>query len=326
MKLHVSDSPHIRDRASTTRFMLDVILALLPALGFAVYLYGLRSLLIVAITVSASVVFESLCRKIMRRSQSIQDLSAVVTGLLLALTFPPTVALWIPVFGAFVAIVIVKQLFGGLGQNFINPALTARVVIALSFPSSLDAWAVQARRGSQAGLPISGGGSQLVTAATPLSSLQEAGDTVAAGFPDLQQLFFGFHAGSLGEVSILALSLGALYLLLRRVITLWTPLSMMATTLLIVAISGQDPLYHLLSGALFFAAFFMATDPVTAPMTRSGKIIFGIGCGLITALIRLFSGAPEGVAYAILFMNVLTPHVERLTIPVPFGGRHREKG
>lgn len=325
MTLQVSSSPHIRDNASTTRLMLDVIIALVPALAVSIYMFGLRSLLIVCLTTGSAVLFEYLSRLLMKRYNSISDLSAVVTGLLLSFNLPPTVPIWLPIIGSFVAIVVVKQMFGGIGHNFVNPALAARIILTLSFPAAMTRWAILAGRvaghGITPGGPV-GEGTDLIATATPLYLIQ-AGETGSAVMPGYLDLFVGYKGGCLGEVSVLALSVGVIYLLIRKVVSPWIPLTYIATVAAITAVFGQDPLYHILSGGLFLGAFFMATDYVTSPLSRKGKIIFGIGCGIMTALIRLFGGMTEGVSFAILFMNILTPHIDRWTIPVPFGGvRH----
>ena len=325
MTLQVSSSPHIRDQASTTRLMLDVIIALLPALGVSIYMFGLRSLLIVVLTCTTAVLFEYLSRKLMKRYNSIGDLSAVVTGLLLAFNLPPTVPLYVPVIGSFVAVVVVKQMFGGIGQNFVNPALASRIILTLSFPAAMTRWAILAGRIPGHGIPGTepiAEGVDLIATATPLYLIQ-AGETGSAVMPGYLDLFIGYKGGCLGEVSVLALAAGVVYLLIRRVISPLIPVTYILTVALLTALFGQDPLYHMLSGGLFLGAFFMATDYVTSPLSNKGKIIFGLGCGLITSLVRLFGGMTEGVSFAILFMNILTPHIDRRTIPVPFGGvRH----
>ncbi len=325
MTLQVSSSPHIRDQASTTRLMLDVIIALLPALGVSIFMFGLRSLLIVVLTCTTAVLFEYLSRKLMKRYNSIGDLSAVVTGLLLAFNLPPTVPLYIPVIGSFVAVVVVKQMFGGIGQNFVNPALASRIILTLSFPAAMTRWAILAGRIPGHGIPGTepiAEGLDLIATATPLYLIQ-AGETGSAVMPGYLDLFVGYKGGCLGEVSVLALAAGVVYLLIRRVISPLIPVTYILTVALLTALFGQDPLYHVLSGGLFLGAFFMATDYVTSPLSNKGKIIFGLGCGLITSLVRLFGGMTEGVSFAILFMNILTPHIDRWTIPVPFGGvRH----
>ena len=313
----------MRDSSTTSRLMLDVILALIPALLAAVYFFGLRVLLVVSVTVGSAVLFEYLSRKVMKRPNTVGDLSAVVTGLLLAFSISPATPLWICVIGSFVAIVVVKQMFGGIGNNFVNPAVTARIILAVSFPVQMGAWKLldvsDRLSGNIAG---SFAGTDLVSTATPLYLLSSGSDAL----PSYLDLFLGGIAGSTGEISVLAILIGAGYLLLRRVIKLWIPLSFIASTLLVVFLSGGDVLYHLLSGGLMLGAFFIATDYVTSPATNKGKVIFGIGCGLITGLIRMFGGMPEGVAFSVLFMNILTPHIDNLTIPVPFGGgKQREK-
>jgi len=253
----------------------------------------------------------------MKRYNSIGDLSAVVTGLLLAFNLPPTMPLWMAVIGAGVAIVVVKQMFGGIGNNFVNPAIAARVILTISFPAAMTRWAVQASYAADAGSrAVAGGiGPDLVSTATPLYLLQTHGQ-----MPSYLDLFLGVKGGCIGEVSILALCIGVIYLVARKVITLWLPLTYVATVAILTALAGEDPLYHVLSGGLFLGAFFMATDYVTSPLTRKGKIIFGFGCGLFTALIRLFGGMTEGVSFSILLMNILTPHLDRWTLPIPFGG------
>ncbi len=303
--------------------MLDVILALVPALLAAVYFFGLRALSVVAVTVAACVLFEYLARRIMKRNNTIGDLSAVVTGILLAFSITPATPLWMCVVGAFVAIVIIKQMFGGLGNNFVNPAVTARIILSVSFPVQLGTWKILEPADRLFGNAASSfAGTDLVTSATPLY-LAKSG---AADLPAYLDLFLGGKSGCIGEISVLAILIGALWLLSRGVIKLWIPLSFIGSTLLVVFVSGGDVLYQLLSGGLMLGAFFIATDYVTSPFTNKGKVIFGIGCGLITGLIRMYGGMPEGVAFSVLLMNILTPHIDRITIPVPFGGgKKREK-
>ena len=312
-RLLVSTSPHIRDRASTRSLMLDVIIALLPSLVASYLVFGFRALSLTAFTVACAVLAETVARRIMKREDTITDLSAVVTGMLLAFNLPPTLPYWMAAVGAVVAIVVVKQMFGGLGSNFVNPALAGRVVLVVSFPVAMTQWTVLS-------------GADAIASATPLAQLKAA---VAAsgpltpgsnGLPGYLDLFFGTHAGSLGEVSALALLIGAAYLLARRVIAPWAPLAFITTVGLFAAIAGQPPLYHILSGGLLLGAFFMATDYSTTPLTWKGKLIFGFGCGLLTGLIRLFGGMEEGVAFSILLLNILTPHIDRWTRPVPLGG------
>lgn len=324
MMLQVSSSPHFRDQATTRRLMLDVIIALVPALIAAVYFYGYRALVVTLISVASAILFEYLSRIIMKRNNTIGDLSAVVTGLLLAFNLPPTVPYWLPVIGSLVAIVAVKQMFGGIGQNFVNPAIAGRIILTLSFPAAMTSWALMANRALESGvvrqLAENVSGTDLIATPTPLYLLQTVSSSELPGYLNM---FLGFKSGCLGEVSILALAIGALYLVIRKVITLWIPLTYIATVMLMTLLAGQDPIYHLLSGGLVIGAFFMATDYVTSPLTFKGKIFFGIGCGLLTGLIRLFGGMQEGVSFSIILMNILTPHLDRWTIPAVFGGGAR---
>ncbi len=306
--IEVSSSPHIRDTVTTRRLMLDVVFALIPALAAAFYFFGPRTLAVVAVSISSAVLFEYICRRLLKRYNSIGDLSAVVTGFLLALNLPPKIPYYIVIIGAFIAIVIVKQLFGGIGNNIVNPAMAARVVLTISFPSAMSRWVIM-------GEHAIGETVDFVSSATPLYILQSGGE-----MPGYLDLFIGHKAGCLGEVSIAALSIGIVYLLVRKVITLWIPFSYIATVAAITAIAGQNPLYHVLSGGLILGAFFMATDYVTSPLTSKGKVIFGIGCGVITAMIRLFGSMSEGVSFSIMLMNMLTPTIEQFTTPKVFGG------
>ncbi len=311
MKLYVSSSPHIRSSATTRRLMLDVVIALIPAFIASFLVYGLRAVWVTALAVFSALLFEYISRRVMKRQQTIGDMSAVVTGMLLAFNLPPNAPLWLPVIGSFVGIVVVKQMFGGLGHNFINPALGARLVLTLSFPTAMTAWVVQAQPVAANSLTV-----DLIAQATPLAQLRAGGDL--PGYLDL--LLGTAKSGCLGEVSILALLIGAAYLLLRGVIKPWVPLAYIGTVAAMVSLAGQDPLYHILSGGLILGAFFMATDYTTSPLTLRGKIIFGVGCGLLTGLIRLFGGMTEGVSYSIVIMNILVPHLERWTKPVSLGG------
>lgn len=317
MNLQVSSSPHMRDSSNTQRIMLDVIIALVPTLIASVYFFGLRSIIVVSVTVGFSVLTEYICRKMMKRYNSIYDLSAIVTGLLLAFSLPPTIPLWIAALGAVVAIGVVKQMFGGIGNNFVNPAIAARIVLMVSFPVQMNTWTSIDNAGSAIrSIGSSFTGADLVTTATPLNSLINN----ASALPDYWSMFVGFRGGCIGEVSAAALLIGACYLIYRKVIKIWIPLTFIGTTVLMVAIAGKDPLYHVMAGGLIIGAFFMATDYTTSPLTNKGKIIYGIGCGLITGLIRLFGGMVEGVSFAILIMNIITPHIDNLSIPIPFGG------
>ncbi len=299
---------------TTQRVMLCVITALLPAVISAGYYFGLRALMLIAVCVMSSMLFEGLTRIIMKREQTVTDLSAAVTGLILGLNLPVTLPFWQAAVGSFVAVVIVKQLFGGLGQNFANPAVVARIVLMLSFTSDMTTWAVpkyySIKNVADSAEFITIGNDRIVTGATPLIT----GD---AGYKDL---FLGNIGGSIGETCSLALLIGGLYLIVRRIISPAIPFTFIGTVALLDFIAGNDVLFNLLSGGLLLGAFFMATDYVTTPITTKGKIIFGIGCGLISFIIRNFSGSyPEGVSFAILLMNIITPYIDRFTMTKPFG-------
>ncbi|MDO5733936.1 MAG: RnfABCDGE type electron transport complex subunit D [Eubacteriales bacterium] len=301
--LKVSASPHIRDKSTTTKVMGDVVIALLPALVLAYMAFGWRAIVLTFVTTAACVFFEWAGNRLMHRPQTISDLSAVVTGVLLAFNFPANFPWWMAILGAFVAIVGAKLIFGGLGYNITNPALTARVFLLVCFPQEMTNFVVLGKHLKESGAAAY----DLCSSATVLSYIGNP----EAGLPSLSELFIGLKAGSIGEVSILALLIGAAYLLIKRVIDIWIPLSFIATTMIVVTLGGQSPLYHLLSGGLILGAFFMATDYVSTPYSPKGKFFFGLGAGLITGLIRLYGGTPEGVSYAILVMNILTPHLNK---------------
>ena len=315
-KLLVSPSPHLRRGDTTQRLMLDVIIALVPAAIASAILFGWRALLVLAVTVLSCVLSEYVCRKVMKRQNTISDLSAVVTGILLAFNLPVGINLFMAAFGGIVAIVVVKQMFGGIGQNFVNPALTARIVLMTSFPTAMSAWT--------APFAYTGVSADAVTTATPLAVLKGTAEGALPGYLDL---FLGVRGGCLGEVCAAALLLGGLYLVARRVISPVIPLCYLGTVAVFTLVLGQDPLVHLLSGGLLLGAIFMATDYSTSPLTFKGRIVFGIGCGVLTVLIRVFGSLPEGVSFSIILMNTLVPHIERLTRPRPFGeeGARREK-
>lgn len=316
MILKVSASPHVRDGDTTSSIMRDVAIALLPAMLVAFITFGFRAIFLTLVTVGASVFFEYVSQRLMKRPQTIQDWSAVVTGILLAFNLPPTFPLWMAVLGAFLAIVLVKQAFGGLGDNFVNPALAARAILTVSFPAQMTDFAVK-----QSFLGESIFASyDLTSSATTLGLLKTGGE-----LPSFWQQFVGFKAGTIGEISILALLLGGAYMLHRGIIKWTIPLSFIGTTLLFVGLAGQNPLHHLLSGGLMLGAIFMATDYVTNPINRTGKLIFGIGCGLITGMIRIYGASTEGVSFAILIMNILTPHIDHVTNAFPRGRRARLK-
>ncbi len=337
-KLTVSASPHIRSAVTTTGIMLDVILALLPALGAAVIFFGPRVLEVIAVTVGTCLLSEYLARKAMKREGTLSDLSAVVTGLLLAYNLPVSIPLWMAAIGSVFAIVVVKQFFGGLGKNFVNPALMGRIVLMVSFPKAMSTWTdafawrtgVAAHTSASYGAALHNSSIAAVTSASPLAHLNNlfssgnlAGFTSAEGMPTLTQMFFGQHSGSLGEVCAVGLILGGLFLLIRGVISPAIPLTFVGTVAVFMLVAGKGNFtftaYELMGGGLLLGAIFMATDYATSPMNLKGKIIFGIGCGLITSIIRLYGSLPEGVSFSIIIMNILVPHIERMTTPKPFG-------
>ncbi len=310
-KLTVSASPHVRSPHTATGIMLDVIIALIPALIAAIVIFGTQVLLVTLVCVGSAVLSEYLSRKVMKRHQTIGDLSAVVTGLLLAFNLPVSIPLWIAALGSIIAIVVVKQMFGGIGQNFVNPALAARIILLVSFPSKMTGWTLDG-----------------VTTATPLASLK-SGAVDSTALPSLVDMLLGKHGGCLGEVCSVALIIGGIYLIIRKVISPAIPLSYIGTVAVFMLIAGKGSFeftaYQLLSGGLLIGAIFMATDYTTSPVSFKGKIIFGIGCGLITAAIRIFGGYPEGVSFSIIIMNILVPHIERLTTAKPFGTPKKDK-
>ncbi len=320
-KLTVSASPHVRSAETTTGIMLDVIIALIPAGIASIFIFGLRALAVIAVSVITAVLAEFLSRKAMKRDQTIGDLSAVVTGLLLAYNLPSNIPLWIAAFGSIVAIVVIKQMFGGIGQNFVNPALAARIILMSSFPGKMSASAF-------AGANITGWDVDAVTGATPMGLISLA-DGVADTAPDLMQMFLGTTSGCLGEVSSLALILGGLYLIIRKVISPIIPCVYIGTVAVIMCIAfGFDMnavAYELLGGGLLIGAIFMATDYTTSPITAKGKVIYALGCALITCVIRLFGSLPEGVSFSIIIMNILVPHIENLTAPKVFGAIKEKK-
>lgn len=306
-RLVVKASPHLKFPVNTQVIMRDVIIALMPAFVCSMVVFGLRSLLLVAVCMASCVVFEYLSRLLMKRENSISDLSAVVTGILLAFNLPVTFPIWMAVIGSFFAIVVAKQLFGGLGQNFVNPAIAGRVFLLISFATPMTNWLLP-QKGEQ--------GIALVAGATPLAHLAR-GETET--LPALSDMLLGMRGGCLGETAALALLVGAAYLIWRGVIRPAIPAAFLGTMCVLALLMGQDPFYHLLSGGAILGAFFMATDYATSPSTLKGKLVFGFGCGLITMVIRVYGSYPEGVSFAILFMNILVPHINSLTRTKPFG-------
>ena len=308
-KLVVSASPHLRTKDTTQRIMLDVIIALIPALIAAVVLFGPRVLAVTATTVITAVLSEFAARKVMKRHNTIQDLSAVVTGLILAFNLPVSIPLWMAAVGSFFAIVVVKQMFGGIGQNFANPAIVARIVLLLSFGQAMGNWTA----------PLSWK-TDAVSTATPLAII---GGETAETLPSLLDMFLGVRGGCLGETCSVALIVGGIYLMARKVISYKIPVAFIGTVAVVMLIAGKFDFeflaYELMGGGLLIGAFFMATDYSTSPIKSKAKIVFGIGCGLLTCIIRLFASLPEGVSFAILIMNLLVPHIETLMAPKPFG-------
>ena len=303
---NVSSSPHFRSKLTTHGEMLDVIIAMIPITLWGAYHFGLRSLAVVAVTVAASVLFEYLYEKAMHLPITINDLSAVVTGMILALNMPPQIPFWVPVIGAAFSIIVVKQLYGGLGQNFMNPALAGRCFLHISFAGLMTDFSC-AKIGYDA-----------LTSATPLAQIENG--TFDGTMLDL---FLGNHAGTIGEVSVLCLLIGIVYMLYKNVITIQIPASYLITFAVFEFIAGGfNPtfvLMQLMSGGILFGACFMANDYVTSPVTHKGQILYGIFLGIMTGVIRTFAPSAEGVSYSILLGNLLVPIFERYTIPTAFG-------
>ena len=308
-KLLVSAGPHIRSNASTTSIMGDVLIALLPAVVASVLVFGTRALLLEVVCVASSVLFEYLFRRLLKRSNTISDLSAAVTGLLLAFNLPAGFPIWMAILGCFVAIVIVKQLFGGIGCNFANPAITGRIFLLIAFAGQMTTWPT-------ANSYISG--IDAVSGATPLALIKEGS---IEALPAVKNLLFGIRGGCLGETCAIALLIGFVYLVIRRVITPTIPVVYVATIALMSLILGYDPIYMILTGGVLLGGIFMLTDYATSPGTELGKVVFAVGAGIITMLIRNSSGGyPEGVSFAILLMNILCPYIAKLGHKKPFGG------
>ena len=309
-KLKVSSSPHIRDKVTSGNIMLMVVIALLPASAFGVYNFGLSALIMLISTTVSSVLTEYVYEKLMHKKITINDFSAVVTGLLLGLNMPPTAPWWMGVLGGIFAILVVKQLFGGLGQNFMNPALGARCLLMISFAGQMTTFVYDG-----------------VTGPTPLSYVKEG----ALDQVNTMNMLIGTIPGTIGETSVIAIIIGAIFLILMGVIDLRIPGTYIVTFAIFVGIFGHvahpeigffDPQYitaHLCGGGLMLGAWFMATDYVTSPITKKGQIVYGIVLGLLTGLFRIFGGSAEGVSYAIIISNLLVPLIEKVTLPKPFG-------
>lgn len=310
-KLIVEPSPHIRGAMSTQKVMLNVIIAMLPALVASTIIFGIKALVLTVICCACCVLFEWLFCKVTKKESTIHDLSAVVTGMLLAFNLPVDLPVYMAVIGCFASIVVVKMLFGGIGQNFANPAITGRIILMLSFTASMTTWTAPFAYLE---------GADAVSCATPL---------VADELPSMLDMFLGIRGGCLGETCIAALLLGGVYLCVRKLIQPTTPLAFIGTVAVLTLLkNGFDftgMLYQLMSGGLVLGAVFMATDYATTPLTQKGKLIFGIGCGVFTFLIRQFASLPEGVSYSILLMNILTPYIDKITMPKPLGAKKEPK-
>ncbi len=324
LKLIASSSPHIRSNENTRSIMLDVIIAMLPALFWAIYNFGFKALISVAVSVVACLFWEWLYRKLLKKPQSIGDLSAVVTGMLLAFVCPPELPWWALIIGAFFSIVVVKQLYGGIGCNFLNPALAGRAILLASYATAMTTWSLPTSKVDT-----------VVSTATPLQIMKEG---TVEKFAELTtnysvgDMFIGRIGGSLGEVSALALLLGFAWLLIRKVISWHTPVAFIGTVAILTLISApagidnvQYMLYNVFGGGLMLGAIFMATDYATSPVTKPGQLIFGIGCGLITCFIRRFGSYPEGVCYSILIMNCTTWLLDKYIRPTIYGAVKKEK-
>ncbi|WFA09479.1 RnfABCDGE type electron transport complex subunit D [Tissierella sp. Yu-01] len=300
--LTVSAAPHIRSNESVRRIMLDVVIALVPAMIGSIYFFGLNALKLLLVTTISAVFFEAAMQKLFKKEIRIRDLSAVVTGILLAFNLPAGAPWWVAVFGAGFAIIVVKELFGGIGSNFMNPALAARAALVASWPGIMSNY-------------VNPDG---MSAATPLAILKDG----AGSLPSIQRMLIGDIGGVIGETSVILLLIGAAYLIIRKVIDWKIPAIYIATTAIFLLLFGVDSnaiIYHILGGGLILGAFFMATDYSSSPVTPKGRIIFAIGCGFLTALFRLYGSMPEGVSYSILLMNVASPVIEKWTKPRVFG-------
>ena len=325
LNLIASSSPHIRSNEDTRSIMLDVIIAMFPALAWSVYNFGFKALILTLVSVVACVFWEWGYRKVLKKSQSIGDLSAVVTGMLLAFVCPVDLKWWQIVIGAFFAIVVVKQLYGGIGCNFLNPALAGRAALLASYATAMTTW-------RQPGFGVKA--ADVISTATPLAVMKSGLEdpTLFNQLPSVGDMFFGRIGGSIGEVSALMLLLGGVYLLIRKVISWQIPVSYIATVAVLTLIAApegidgvQYMLYNVFGGGLMLGAIFMATDYATSPVTKLGQAIFGIGCGLLTCFIRRFGSYPEGVCYSILIMNCTTWLLDKYIKPTIYGALKKEK-
>lgn len=333
-ELLVTSSPHIRSGETVQRIMLDVIIALTPAIIGSVYFFGINALKLILISVASSVFFEALIQKMLKKPITIDDLSAVITGILLAFNLPASAPWWLPIMGSAFAIIVVKQLFGGLGSNFMNPALAGRAMLLTSWPAHMSTFTgtrpdVVATATPLAimkyGMSPDGAASATASATTSatIEAVTSATSAQGAELPELIDMFIGNIPGAIGETSALLLLIGAAYLIIRKVIDWKIPVFYIATTFVCLVLFGVESEflpYHILGGGLILGAFYMATDYASSPVTPIGRIVFAIGAGFLTALIRVKGGYPEGVSYSILLMNVATPLIEKFTKPKVFGG------
>ena len=323
LKLIASSSPHIRSNEDTRSIMLDVIIALLPAMGWSIYCFGIKALVLTLVSVVSCVFFEWAYRKLMKKSCMVGDLSAVVTGMLLSFVCPVDLPWWVIIIGAFFSIVVVKQLYGGIGCNFLNPALAGRAFLLASYATAMTTWAIPKIR------------PDVTSAATPMAIMkegtEEAFTTLMSNY-SIGDMFIGKVGGSLGEVSALCLLVGGIYLLIRKVISWQIPVAYIGTVAILTLIAApagidnvQYMLYNVFGGGLMLGAIFMATDYATSPVTKPGQLIFGLGCGLLTCFIRRFGSYPEGVCYSILIMNCTTWLLDKYIRPVIYGAPKKEK-
>lgn len=317
--LIVSASPHLVTAMDTQKTMLMVLIALVPSLLVSTYVFGFRVLILTAVCIAASMFFEWAWNKLMKRNQTVCDLSAALTGTLIAFNLPSGLPYWIAIVGCFVAIIVVKQLFGGIGKNLVNPAITARIVLFISFATEMTTWP----------LPRMNQTADVLTGPTPLGVIAEGGQ-----LPTNMEMFLGYIGGSMGEVSAIALIIGGLFLVWKKIISPIIPCCFIGTVFVFALIyysatgngdALQMAVFHILAGGVMLGAIFMATDYVTSPLLPAGKVVFGIGCGVITMLIRLFGQYPEGVSFSILIMNCLTPLIDSFFQKRMYGGAKNEK-
>lgn len=308
INLIVSSSPHVVGDTNTTKIMRTVIIGLLPALAASVFIFGARAAFLALTCVIACVAFEHFFKVLVKQESTIGDLSAVVTGLILSFNLPVNLPYWQAVIGCFAAIVIVKQLFGGIGQNFTNPAVTARIILLVSFATPMTTWPTAARIFTA---------DDAVSGATPLGLFARHD---FGSLPSNLHMFLGTTGGSMGETSAAAILIGGIFLIYKRIISPAIPISFLGTMVIYSLLAGVDPIFQILAGGAMLGAFFMATDYATSPITTTGKIVFGIGCGVLTMTIRLYGSYPEGVSFAILLMNIVTPLIDALSRRRLYGG------